>query len=443
MVIKNSGVRKKLSSYRIARISNMGKVVALLLFGIVVAAILASCNHSKPVVAGSNCQAAEPGTIPSTKPGDFQMAAIMPQTGALAYLNEPMSRGVEFAVEEINQANKGINISLQFRDSGGSQEITSQAADSLISDNVDGIIAGTSSGESLSILDKVTQAEIVMISPLNTSPNLTTQDVRGYYFRTLASDLLQGRLIADLIVEDSFTSAVILNRADDYGRQLAKQIRLSLEEDGGEASVIEYDPDKSGFQGEAQKAKATNAQALVLIAFDEGLKMLPELIENNFGPSQTSYYLTDGLTISNLGERIDPENPGVVSGITSVVPGADERGDTTFTSRFKNRFPSVEGAFIVNSNDAVIVLALAALKAGTSDPSKYVCEINEVTRGGQRCTRFSECADLIAEGKDIDYDGASGPLEFTDDGEPSEAFFDVFKFNSDGIRVKIGGRLLN
>ncbi len=56
----------------------------------------------------------------------------------------------------------------------------------------------------------------------------------------------------------------------------------------------------------------------------------------------------------------------------------------------------------------------------------------EVTRGGEVCTTYEECHALLAEGADIDYDGASGPLDFTDVGEPGIGTYDVYVYDAEG-----------
>ena len=65
-------------------------------------------------------------------------------------------------------------------------------------------------------------------------------------------------------------------------------------------------------------------------------------------------------------------------------------------------------------------------------------EINDVTRGGTKCTTFAECRDLIVAGDDIDYDGRSGPLEFIDAGEPSQASILILQFDETGTIVVAG-----
>ncbi|MEC7384375.1 MAG: amino acid ABC transporter substrate-binding protein, partial [Actinomycetota bacterium] len=89
-------------------------------------------------------------------------------------------------------------------------------------------------------------------------------------------------------------------------------------------------------------------------------------------------------------------------------------------------------AYSGESYDAAIVIALAAIAAGDDDGVAVGAQINDVTRGGEKCTTFAGCAAILADGGDIDYDGVSGPLEFIDAGEPSEASILIKEFNAEG-----------
>ncbi len=84
-----------------------------------------------------------------------------------------------------------------------------------------------------------------------------------------------------------------------------------------------------------------------------------------------------------------------------------------------------------------MIFSLASAIAGTDDATVWVNEVNGVTEGGTKCSTFGECYDLVQAGEDIDYDGASGPLEFTDAGEPSTGVYDVFEYDSEGNPVTI------
>jgi ABC-type branched-subunit amino acid transport system substrate-binding protein len=81
------------------------------------------------------------------------------------------------------------------------------------------------------------------------------------------------------------------------------------------------------------------------------------------------------------------------------------------------------------SYDATVVIALATEAAGT-DGIDMAKQINQVTRNGTKCTTYAQCDQLIKGGtKDIDYDGVSGSLEFSGNGEPTVASYGVQQFN--------------
>lgn len=80
---------------------------------------------------------------------------------------------------------------------------------------------------------------------------------------------------------------------------------------------------------------------------------------------------------------------------------------------------------------AIVVTALAALVAGTDEPSAVARRINDITRRGSRCSSFAECAALAASGEDVDYDGQSGPLEFSQQGEPTVGTYRVERYGDD------------
>jgi branched-chain amino acid transport system substrate-binding protein len=54
-----------------------------------------------------------------------------------------------------------------------------------------------------------------------------------------------------------------------------------------------------------------------------------------------------------------------------------------------------------------------------------------VTKDGEKCTLFADCVALLDEGTDIDYDGAAGPLDFIDAGEPGAGAYDRWQFADD------------
>ncbi len=78
----------------------------------------------------------------------------------------------------------------------------------------------------------------------------------------------------------------------------------------------------------------------------------------------------------------------------------------------------------------MIVSALAAVEAGDDDGEALAEHIVDVTEGGTKCTTFADCAALLADGEDIDYDGISGPLELGPTGSPTAASIGIYLYDA-------------
>jgi hypothetical protein len=220
--------------------------------------------------------------------GTLTIGGLLPTSGDLAFLGPPEIAGVNLGIQEINQ-NGGVNgqdvVYARTADSGdGTPNIAPSSVDGLLADNVDVIVGAASSSVSLSVIDKITQAGVVQISPANTSTAFDTYADNGLYFRTAPSDVLQGQVMASTLVADGHQNIAILARQDSYGEALAENVQKFFEEQGGSVvSYTLYSPEAATYTAEVEQIKAEDPDAIVLIAFDETKKIVPELIKNGLG----------------------------------------------------------------------------------------------------------------------------------------------------------------
>ena len=367
------------------------------------------------------------------EPPELLVGYVLPSTGSLAIIGEPILNGIEMALADIGDSGH-LQVRLLPGDSGTDPVIANRTVDDHLAEGVSAIIGAAASGISLSIIDKVAGAGVIQISPSNTSLSLSVYDDGGYYFRTIPPDLLHARALGDLVAEEGVTAAGIVHRADDFGRNLADELAERLTANGVEVvASIDFDPEGTSFDAEVQQLLASGADGVVLIAFDEGVAVLRSMIEAGIGPADLPLFIPNGLASNTLWEAVDPTDPSVLLGAKGTFFSATPAGgEATFPERYAAYAPDAELLYAAPAYDALIVLALASLVAGSTEAAGYVGEINDVTRGGTKCTRFDACAELIASGIDIDYDGAAGPLDFTDVGEPSIGSYDTFYFDDQG-----------
>ncbi len=377
----------------------------------------------------------EVGAAPSCEgesDGVLSFGALLPETGSLAFLGPPEFAAAALAVADINAAGGVLGEDVAYRpgDSGDtSTEIATQTVSGHLDAGVDAIIGAASSGVSFTVIDQIVGACKIHFSPANTSPDFTEYEEDNLYFRTAPSDVLQGRVLADLMVAEGNGTAAIMALQDPYGEGLLRYTKEAFEDQGGEVPVdLVYDPQAQNFSAEVDEVVSADADAIVVIGFDESSQILTTIFEAGVDPSETKIYLVDGNIGNALGKNFSES--GTLAGIAGTLPAAE------ITDEFKARLLEQDGDLIdfsygPETYDAVVIVALAAEIAGTDEASAVAAEIIGVTRDGTKCTTFAECKTLIGEGQDIDYDGPSGPQTFGPAGEPTEASFAILRYGDD------------
>ena len=364
--------------------------------------------------------------------GTLSIGGLLPQTGDLSFLGPPEEAGAALAVSDVNAAGGVLGQSIVFTpgDSGDTDpDVANPTVDSHLAAGADVILGAASSGVSLNVIDKITGDCKIQFSPANTSPEFTEYEDDDLYFRTAPSDVLQGQVLADLMIEDGVATAALLARQDSYGEGLLEFTMTPFEEQGGEVVLDQvYDPEAQSFEAEVDAVVSEDADALVMIGFDESSRILSSLFEQGFTPDQKKIYLVDGNIGNALGE--DFTEPGTLVGIKGTLPSAELTDD--FRARLLETDPAlVDFSYSAETYDAVIITALAAIAADSDDPAAIAAQINGITRDGEACETFADCVALLGDGADIDYNGPSGPQEFSQPGEPTAASFAIQTYGED------------
>jgi ABC-type branched-subunit amino acid transport system substrate-binding protein len=360
--------------------------------------------------------------------GELRVGTLLPQTGNLAFLGPPEFAGVDLAILEINEAGGvgGNDVTVTHTDSGDtSTDIASQSVERLLSEGVAAVIGAASSSVSFTVIDQITQNGVIQFSPANTSPDFTDYDDDGLYFRTAPSDVLQGRVLADLVLADGYIDVGIMALQDAYGEGLAQYTQIGLEDGGGNVvETIIYDPQAASYTAEVSQMAAADPEAIVLIGFDETLTVLPELATQGIGPQDVPVYFVDG-NLSNYGDDL-PQ--GFLEGNKGTLPGAEAPEE--FQQRLLEVDPDLNDfSYAAESYDATVLVALGAIAAQSVEPRDIADNLVAVSRDGTECTTFAECKELLEAGEDIDYNGVSGPITFSDAGDPTEATIGIYEYD--------------
>jgi branched-chain amino acid transport system substrate-binding protein len=420
--------------------------VRVIAVSVVLLLVLAGCSRSvqetgdasEPAVPGPSAaatasEASSEEAVEATGLGDGTMTVgtVLPETGSLASLGPPQFAGAELAVQEINEAGGVLDTDVELLqgDSGDTTtDIANQTVDQHLANGADVIVGAASSAVSFTFIDKVTGAGVVMFSPANTSPDFTDYEDRDLYFRTAPSDVLQGRVMGELVIDDGHATVGIMALQDPYGEGLLNNVSETVTESGGEVTdEIIYDPQAQNFDAEVQQLVSSDPDAIVVIGFAESGRLFSTLIEQGIGPDSKALYCVDG----NVDTAELAEIGAEIEGTRCTLPGAPAEGD------FRERLIEAAGGSLDSFSygpetyDAIVTSALAAAIAESDVGGDMAAELPGVTREGTKCTSYEECLGLIEDGEDIDYDGASGPIELDDEGDPQVANFQIREYTGD------------
>jgi branched-chain amino acid transport system substrate-binding protein len=367
----------------------------------------------------------------------LKIGTILPQSGSLAFLGPPEEAGVALAVEEINAADLGITVEVEYRDSGDTTTDTATVSvTDLLSLDVSAIIGAASSGVSKTVIDQIVGAGVIQFSPANTSPDFTTYADDGLYWRTAPSDLLQGEVLGNTIAEDGAATLGMIVLNDAYGTGLAGALKATFEAAGGEVVAESlFNEGEANFAAQISEVTAANPDAIALITFDQAKSIVPALVGAGYPGSQL--YFVDG----NLADYSADFATDLITGAKGTLPGLDTATLGDFTDRLLEIDPDLtDFSYAAESYDAVVLIALAALAANSTDGADIAAKLQEVSGGsgdGEKATDFASAAQIILDGGVVDYDGYSGPITFDENGDPTEATIGVFEYGSDNTYTRI------
>ncbi|HEY7847273.1 MAG TPA: ABC transporter substrate-binding protein [Candidatus Limnocylindria bacterium] len=398
--------------------------VALLGVATMVLAACAPTGGASPSEAASESQAADLQPIP------MRIGALNPQTGALSGIVGALEEALRLGESEINAVSDGL-VTIDFADDGTDDTVASQNVQQYLTGDHNAIIGPAASGNAVAIWDAVNTANMVMCSGTSTGATFSSEEYNPNHVRTAPSDDIQGPLLGNLILEDGYTNVAVVWQSTEYGEGFGQATAASLEEAGATLAMSEgFDPTQTSFTDVAQDIVASGAEAVAMITYAEGAQLRLDLESAGF---EGQIYVADGF-VDNVTVESVGGDAALLEGIRGTYPAvAPSTGEPTFGDRFAAFAPEgTPTVFSAHMYDCLATLILAAQVAQSADPTVYVDEIIGVTRDGEKCNLIADCLEMVWAGTDIDYDGASGPLDFSPNGEPSTGVYNVIQYNAEG-----------
>lgn len=402
------------------------------------AAVTLAATAAAVVAATASTAAPSAGCSFTLRIGD-----VLPFTGGLAAYGGNMDKAVKLAIGLQNAALKKAGMSQRIKvvlvdsQDGQTQAAAAvEAAKKEVGEHVDVIIGEMASGATIPMAQSVTiPNHVVLISPTASAPQLTQlTGGKGWVWRTYPSDTLQGKVLAQAALQKYGKGATINvgARNDAFGTALEQLFVAQWKKLGGKVGVdMSWNPDQPTYDTEAGQLVSGNPAGFVIIDFPQTfVKFVPSLVRTGkWQASKTlmTEALKDGPTLDGIGQ------PALgLSGTAASAAGGP--AGAAFHALWNK---AVKGAqpytgFEGTAFDAANVAFLAALKSCSASPAKLKNNLVSVSGPpGTKVTfkQLGTAISLLGRHKEIDYEGAFSPVDFSPNGDISSAVYEIWRYD--------------
>jgi ABC-type branched-subunit amino acid transport system substrate-binding protein len=367
---------------------------------------------------------------------------VASELGELATSGQGTLQAAQLAVEEINAAGGVLGGTFELdvhNDSSEPATIPGIAAQILDSAKMPAVFCCDGSGLTIPMSTFTIPAHVVQISSASTAPAITTIADDDLLFRTCPSDELQARLIARRARDRGFGKMAIAFIPNPYGMGLSDAFASSFTALGGTITLNQpMSIGASSYGTLLGQLLATHPDAILLATYPlDGAQMIRDY-NARFSGTPVFWYFTDALEVSAFVTGVGGGNFTFAhEGTHSSAPPGDAYGRYAAAYVARWRQPDDPGTYSPNAYDAMYVLALAIEQAGKADSGSIHQALRIVANPPGAVFgpgQFAAARAALKSGMDINYEGASGSIDFDANGDVP-GLYDVWAIVGGGITI--------
>jgi branched-chain amino acid transport system substrate-binding protein len=355
-------------------------------------------------VALAACGEQKPAATPAAGALEVKIGHVGPLTGQIAHLGKDNENGARLAVEEASAAGikiggQAVKFTLVAEDDQADPKVGTTVAQKLVDAQVAGVVGHLNSGTSIPASPIYNQAGIPVISGSATNPKLTEQGFKNQ-FRVVARDDQQGPAIASYLATERKPKLVaVIDDATAYGEGIANEVEKTLKAANIKVLPREKGTDKTtDWKAVLTKLRGRNPDAVFYGGMDAtGGPLIKQGRELGI---KAVFAFGDGACTDEMTKLAGPAAEGLLCSQAGIPPQAASK---KFLDAYKKKFNVDPILYAPFTYDAANLLIAAMQKADSTDPKKYLPELQKVS-----------------------FTGASGPISFDEKGDRKDAEITIF-----------------
>jgi ABC-type branched-subunit amino acid transport system substrate-binding protein len=402
------------------------------------------------------------GNGPGSTDLDLVIGNSLPLSGSSESLGESGEKASEIALDRIEQASDTAgsdhNVRIVNEDQGSDEDAAVDSAKQLVDTDRASCLTGPWSSEAVARVahDVAIPAKVLEISPVAVGEDVTELRDRDLIVSTALPVSTEGEALSEAIERglggaSGYTVNVAASTATSSDTITQDFIQAWQDQDGTVGGQVvlappplsdsssEFSDSSSAYSSQASQLTSNSPDAVLVIDDPTGFAEFAPALSSSFGWDPATAWGSDQLLSPGLPEEAGTDT---VEGMRALAPGApkDEEATSAFVDAFKSASPrKVKLApYAAQQFDATMLCYLAAVAAGSTDGQKMADKLIDITAPGGAEYSWQQLPDAInalEDGEDIDYTGASGPIDMDVHGNATAGVYDVYQYTSGGLEV--------
>jgi len=345
----------------------------------------------------------------------LQLGVLTPLTGAGGFDGPRMLKAMQAVIDEVNAAGGllGRKVELVVEDDQTNPESAVRAARKLIDVTKVPAIMGTWASAVTTAVAPVCWESRTFLTTVSGADSITKLPHQGYLIRTQPNNYLQAAKHAEFIASLGVKRCFMMSIQAPFSQPTQERATEVLKQKGSEmVGTLIYDKDKTTYRSEVDQALKSNPDLIYLNGYAPDVTIL---LRDLYRASYAGMRFSQSYAVtSKVLESLPPE---VTEGVITVQPSADVSSPAYDLAR-KRLGIAEPDSYETQATDWASLVCLSIAKAKAATGVAIHDNVRKVSQGsGAKVYSAVDGLKLLAQGKEINYEGASGPCDFTDIGD--------------------------
>lgn len=351
----------------------------------------------------------------------IKIGTLTPLTGAGGPYGPVMVKAVKAVIDEVNAAGGvlGRKVELISEDDQTNPEAGVRAARKLIDVDKVSAILGTWASSVTTAVAPLCWESKTFLCTVSGADSITALPHQGYLIRTQPITALQGKKFGEFIIAQGAKRAFIVSPQTPFAKSQIDNISLAMKAGGGEASSLIYDDKKPAYRTEIDEVLRFKPDAVVFGGYTpDTAVMLKDLYRADFKGLKVAF----GYSVN---QKLVESVPAEVVDKTYTISPSPAEGSKAYDRLVKLIGVASPDPYTTQIYDHINLVLMAIALAGDSSGAAIKDAIRKVSQapGGAKIDNAIDGLKAVAAKQPVDYDGASGPCDFTEIGDISDSKF--------------------